>query len=554
MPKLRRLSAALGLASIVVASQLAGPALADSGQVAIIEDDAHLLTQPAQALALFRKLGATVVRVNVQWSSVAPRPAALRRPSFNDTDPGAYPGANWARYDNIVNAAKQEGISVDFIISVGVPRWAETQPLPSSGYNPLFSWWPSASLFNHFAQAVGKRYSGTYVPTRSKQPLPRVSFWTLWNEPNFGEDLGPQAINGSQTPVAPMMYRSLVDAGWSALQRTGHGKDTILIGETAARGSLAPPSRFAPQGLPGNFGLAKPLAWIRTLYCVDNNYGQLRGSSAAAVGCPTTAAGSRAFRNAHPGLFQATGWGDHPYPQNLPPTQDWSSDPDFAAFPDFPRLEAELDRLQRIYGSSKRYSIYNDEYGYQTDPPHTVPLPAGLGHYVSPTTAAYYMNWAEYLSWRSGRIASFMQYPVWDPPATPGQAYSGFSSGLFTPAGQLKPAYFAYRLPLYLPVTSTRHGRSLEVWGAARPANFAEMDTGTPQTVLIRFQPGSRGRFSTIKTVPISSAEGYFDVRVTFPSSGTVQLQWKYPAKDPMFPPDSQGATVSSRNVQITVH
>ena len=43
--------------------------------------------------------------------------------------------------------------------------------------------------------------------------LPRVSFWELWNEPNFGIDLAPQAINGSTVPAAPAMYRGLLDAG-----------------------------------------------------------------------------------------------------------------------------------------------------------------------------------------------------------------------------------------------------------------------------------------------------------------------------------------------------
>ena len=36
--------------------------------------------------------------------------------------------------------------------------------------------------------------------------------------------------------------------------------------------------------------------------------------------------------------------------------------------------------------------------------------------------------------------------------------------------GTKKPTYDAWRLPLYLPVTSARKGQRLQVWGCARPA------------------------------------------------------------------------------------
>ena len=39
---------------------------------------------------------------------------------------------------------------------------------------------PRRSQFGQFVRAVGTRYSGHY------QGLPRVSFWSIWNEPNYG--------------------------------------------------------------------------------------------------------------------------------------------------------------------------------------------------------------------------------------------------------------------------------------------------------------------------------------------------------------------------------
>jgi hypothetical protein len=349
-----------------------------------------------------------------------------------------------------------------------------------------------------------------------------------------------------------MLYRNLVNAGYNVLHRSPvHRNDTILFGEFAARGAtFHRPTRKWPQGLPGNGGQTKPLQFLRTLYCVDNGYRPLRGRAAAQVGCPANAAGSRRFRSQNPVLFGATGVSDHPYPGNGSPVSDGRNDPDFAAFPDLPNMARTLDRLNRVYGSHKRFPIYNDEYGYITDPPNRERLgrPAH-GHFVSPNTAAYYINWAEYLSWRTSRIASTMQYLLYDPKPAPNIPQGGFASGLITGSGKLKPAYYAYRMPLYLPVTSTKRGRSLEVWGGVRPAPYASHDTHQAQYVQIEFQRGSRGGWSTVKRLKITSTRGYFDTHIKFSGSGTVRTQWSYPRGDSQL----GSGTITSRYQRITV-
>jgi hypothetical protein len=522
------------------------PAAASTSQIAMIQDGNHLLANPAGTLERFRLLGASTVRVVVFWYQVTKNPTSRKVPSrFNATDPNAYPAANWAPYDAIIRDAKQAGITVDLTVAGGAPAWADGPGVPPGGIKPHYAWKPNAKYYGQFVQAVGKRYNGSFKPKGQSTALPAVHFWAIWNEPNFGEDLGPQAINGSTVSIAPSMYRGLVNAGWSALAATGHGRDTILIGEFAARG-IGPgrPTRNAPQGYPGNYGQTPPLQFIRTLYCADASFKPLRGSFAAARGCPTNAAGSKRFRASNPGLFNASGVGDHPYPGNLPPNKDASTNPDFATFPNLPKLERTLDRLNSVYGSRTHFPIYNDEYGYITHPPAS-------SDWVSPSTAAYYLNWAEYLSYRSPRIKSYMQYLLYDP--TPVKGNGGFASGLLTSRGVAKPAYAAYRLPLYLPVTSSRVGSSLEVWGDARPAPFAKLDTKTAQTAQIQFQRGSTGAFTTLSTVNITNPSGYFDVRVKFPGSGTVRLAWTYPKLDIATPVTSLGTTVFSRSVQITL-
>jgi hypothetical protein len=210
--------------------------------------------------------------------------------------------------------------------------------------------------------------------------------------------------------------------------------------------------------------------------------------------------------------------------------------------------------LQRIYGSGKRFPIYNNEYGYITNPPNH-----SSARFVSPSTAAYYDNWAEYLSWRNSRIANSMQFLLYDPNPTKNvPEYGGFASGLIFYGGARKPGYNAYRLPLFLPVTSAKRGRSLEVWGCLRPAHFARLDTaGTPQQVQIQFQRGSSGGFTTLRTVTVTNTRGYFDLRITFPASGSVRLAWSYPPGDPLLTPSlitpGDADTVYSRTVTVKV-
>ncbi len=543
----RWLASLSGLAlalSLLALLALPGSAAASKRQISIFQDDGRMLTDPAGTLATFRILGVTTVRVTLSWYHVTRDPGSSRRPShFDGSDPNAYPAAGWAPYDQMVRDAAADGMQIDFTIAGGSPVWADGPGIPPGGNNPYFAWKPSARLFGQFVHAVGERYDGSFTPTGTSSPLPPVRFWTLWNEPNFGQDLGPQAIDGSSVSVAPAMYRALVDAGWGALHQTGHGHDTILIGGFAARGLSLPSTRRFPQGLPGNYAQTKPLQFIRTLYCVGSNYVPLRGRYARARGCPTGAAGSRRFRSAHPGLFSASGVSDHPYQGSFSPVGGANLDPDFALFPDLGRLERELDRVNRIYGSRTHYSIYNDEFGYITRPPAQAP-------YVSPAKAAYYLNWTEYLSWRSPRVASYMQYQLADPIATDA-AHAGFATGLETSSGRPKATLIAYRLPLYMPRTSLRRGRPAEVWGDVRPALFAARDTKQRQTVAIQFKPIGGG-FETLEKVTLAGASTYFDVHVAFPHGGYVRLAYAYPESD-AFLSAGVRATIVSRQVRITV-
>ena len=542
MPRIRRhLSIAALL--LTVGAINAAPAAASSTQVAIFQADPQVLGNPTGTLQTLRDLGVGMIRVNVTWNAIAPSPLSTHRPAgFNAANPAAYPSRGWAPYDAFVRTAAADHIGVDFTLNGPAPLWATVSGAPrgTTGYFRA-DWEPSAKEYGLFVKAVGTRYSGSYKPSGSATALPRVSFWSIWNEPNYGYDIAPQGIGSQQSiPNSPHVYRNLLDAAWSSLNASGHTtrRDRILFGEVTPHGENAW----------GVFNNMKPLVFLRSLYCVDSSYRELRGSAARSQGCPTTAAGSRGFRRQNPALFSASALAAHPYEEASPPNKPTHlcgtklcvgapGDPDFADLPQVPKLERTLDRLNGIYGSHAHLPVWSTEYGFRTRPPDP-------NEGVSQANAAIYMNEAEYLSYKQSRLFSYSQYGLIDQPPP---AY--FDTGLLNPNGTQKPGFAAYRMPLWLPSTSTRKGRKLEIWGGVRPAAYAKLDTGKAQSALVQFQPGSKGAFTTIATVPITNSRGYFDVHVAFPSSGSVRLAWTYPTGDPLL----SGGTVFSRTQKITV-
>jgi hypothetical protein len=546
---LRATIAILGvLAGVLLAIALlrhGSSALRPGDPVSMLEDES-VLSDPARGLQTLRSLGVERLRLSLTWSALAPDATSPSPPrGFRASDPAAYSPSAWRPYDAVVKDAHADGIEVDWILTGSAPRWAmapnATPAELSSG-----AWKPSAAAYGHFVRAVATRYDGAYTPPGSSSPLPRVDFWEIWNEPNWGPSLQPQMALHPLRIVSAPEYRRLADSAWRSLSQTGHGHDTIVIGNLSPRGVTVPPD----TKLAAAVDVSGPFAFTRTLYCVDSSDRPLRGAGARRVGCPTTAAGSNHFAHAHPALFDASGFGVHPYPIGLPPTEADESGGDTVEFSQIPQFANLLDRLHRIYGSHQRPPIYNTEFGYITDPPNP-----GT-EYVSPRTAARYLNWAEYLTWRNPRIATTMQFFLYDRDAkTSVFGPGGFASGLIASDGKPKATFYAYRMPIFLPVTRSGPIRALEVWGAVRPARYAFLDTHQPQYVGIQFRTGSSGPFRTVKTVRITDPRGYFDVKVRFPASGTVRLKWSYPPgdvrlRDPVTP---NARTIYSRNVQVTI-
>ncbi len=485
-------------------------ASASTNQLGMLEEPTYLVQNPTQTLQTMRSLGVSIVRVEIPWSQVAVDPNSRTMPSGN-----LYPDANWAPYDAAIKQAGQDGIQVDLVLTGGAPLWA-TQGGAPSGY--AYVWKPNASLYGQFVQAAASRYSSAH-------------FFEVWNEGNWGPSLAPQKQAGSRVYNSAAIYRSLLDAGYGALRATGHGSDTIVDDSLSPDGS----------GSVNATNIASPLVWIRQLYCLDNNYRPLRGATASQAGCPTNAGGTRSFASAHPALFRTTGFGVHPYGYGNPPSRAAFPNPNSVELAELPQMAKTLSRVMKAYGSRKAMAIYNTEYGYETRPPQRARA------FPTTTTAAAYLNQAEYISWKNPKVLSYDQYEIIDE--------GWFTTGLYTSSRVAKPSYYAFRMPIWLPVTSTRKGRTLEVWGCVRPANFARSDTGQAQTAYIQFQRGS-GAWTTVQAVRITNSRGYFDTRVKFPSSGQVRIAWSYPAGDSNLQDPLLGSTqgqIYSRTTSVTL-
>ena len=362
----------------------------------------------------------------------------------------------------------------------GAPRWALGPGRPAGNSNP--NWEPSATAFGAFVRAVGTRYSGSYDPSlgRSVPGDPTISpgsaFGRSGTSPTTGRASRRRASQASsRSRTARRMYQR---TSWT---RPGARCRPRAMRPRATR-SCSASSRHAAESFWGVFSGMTPLAFLRALYCVDSSYRELRGSAARIRGCPTTAAGSRRFRAQNPALFEASGVSDHPYMRWYPPNAELDPDPtngsstrDYTSLGVIGNLTRALDRLQRRVRLAHalpdlRHRVRLHHEPAQAQPRSRAPAQGDLP--LPPATAAAYMNWAEYISWRNPRLRSFAQYLLLRPRASDAVQRLGRFRQRAADAGTAhqKATYYAWRLPLYLPVTDgAAQADSLEVWGCVRP-------------------------------------------------------------------------------------
>jgi hypothetical protein len=456
------------------------PAHASTTQESIFQDDTSLVfssdAKRRDTLDEIKALGATTVHSLVFWSRIAPDANSRTRPAgFDATNPAAYPPGNWQPYDALISEAQARGLDV-ILTPVQGPAWADTCHTAGQTHHCK----PKPAEYGQFITALGKRY-------------PSVHRWSFWNEPNQSNWLYPQQErkHGHNIPTAAVVYRNLFRAGSAALGATGHGSDQILLGETAPLGRTT-----------GSLGkrFLSPVAFYQGVFCLDSRGHKLRGRVAKDSGC------SGSYQR-----LAATGIAHHPYNRggSQPPTRrpTGPGEVTIANLSTLSRVINQGSHAGRIRGG---LGFYFTEFGFQTNPPdRTFGIPL--------SRQAIYINQSDFIAYRNSRVKAVSQYELFDDPVI-----SSFNTGLRLKSGKKKPAYNAYRLPIWV----TRSGSGVRVWGQVRPAG------GAPQTVQI--QNGSK-KFKTVKTVR-TSGKGYFLVRVSHKPGPKWRLAWT-----------SGGATFTSR-------
>lgn len=486
IPKAGFLLAALLALSLALASG----AQASKKQPTIFDSTAGLLSAPNQAsrdqiLNQMDALGADMVRIVVPWRFLAPNFADSVPPAgFNATNPREYSDAQFAGLDASVAGITERGMKVLLTPSSPVPSWAT-----KSGKSLLVD--PKPAAYKDFVTALGRRYGGSYRvdqgktcppnslpstipippelapyletcdPRAPSAPLPNVTNWAIWNEPDQTLFLQPQFKKGK--PYSPTLYRRLFLAGQAGLAAAGKPNDTLLIGETA------------PSG--GRDGV-DPIEFMRGVFCLDANF-RPKGKCAP---------------------INATAWAHHPYSPGVAPFRA-SDNPGLINVQTIGKLVSALGKAGAAKATTRKLKIWVTEFGVQSKPDPK------FG--VSFMNQAGYLAIAEYKLWKLGAVKTFSQYLLRDDSL---KQKSPFTTGLRLFSGAPKLSYKAFPMTLL----AQRKGSRVLIWGHVRPGQ------GRRSVTVEVKDPG--GKAKTLKTVRTNPA-GYFTFGSAFVQGRTWAAQ-----------------------------
>jgi hypothetical protein len=383
--------------------------------------------------------GAKFVQIEVDWKSIEPRAPrhgdALASP--------AGPQFEFSALDAHVEELAGSGLQPVFLVT-DAPRWAEGKGGTRSEYaNGGYE--PNAPAFRDLAEAMAKRYSGSYPnPLKPRRKLPPVRYMQAWGEANMNLHLSPQwtRTGGRLQNSGATIYRSLLNAFYTGVKAGDHD-DIVLASGLEAYGD--PPDQLLQR--------TRPVTFLEDLLCLTQDLTR--------AGC------------SDPAHFDVLA--SDPY-DSFAPTVSAVSPLDASA-PDLGRLtkvvKAALSAHTLLPDTPK--PLWVTEFGYDSDPPN--PTKGTL----STATQARWLEQAFYVFWHEG-VSTVLWYLVRDqvPP------YSvNYFSGVFFRDGKPKPSYTAYRFPFV--VMSTR--AEPQAWGIA------------PVTGTVKVQLRSASGWETVRAL-----------------------------------------------------
>jgi hypothetical protein len=439
---------------------------------------------PSAALGFRRaaEAGGTMVRVRIDWASVAPAGATMPA-GFDPTNPDD-PHYDWSSFDAEVAAAVANG-QTPIANLFEAPQWAMVSPAPG-----MPATLPDPALFAEFALAAARRYSGS-------DGHPRITYWEIWNEPNIGLYAQPQFLNGQAYAAA--WYRDLVNRSADAIKSVD--PDNFVVAGSTAPYYDATPSTVAVNPTWG------PLGFMRAVLCLTP---QLTSTS---PGCTVR--------------FDA--WAHHPYTEGGP--THTASLPDDVELGDLPRMKQVLEAAWaagHIVASSQP-QLWVTEFSWNADPPDPGGVPTALLERWIPE--------AMYAMWSDG-VSVLTWFLLVD-------SSSPYRSGLYTNTGALaadrpKAIFEAFRFPF----VAYRSAGGIYFWGrtpAGRQATVAvEQGSAGAWAPLGSMQSDQygifQGRLATDSRLPVRArltdtgeASVAFSLRTVpdrfFPSFGFAQFE-----------------------------
>src|SRR4051812_13334223 len=194
--------------------------------------------------------GAKIVRTSVTWAGIAPD-GSVKPAGFDARNP-ADPGYNWSSLDAFVRAAGSRGLS-PLVTSYWAPGWAEGDNAADRArrQGDQGTYHPNAKDYGDFMHAMATRYSGSFPdPANPGRNLPRVRYFQLWNEPNFG-----QYLTATKSRI-PLYYSRLLNAGYDEVKGVSRSNLVLAAG-------------LGPFGNNGHATDVEPQAFMRALMCLS---------------------------------------------------------------------------------------------------------------------------------------------------------------------------------------------------------------------------------------------------------------------------------------------
>jgi hypothetical protein len=383
--------AATGLAVSAAGASPKKHAVASSSHLLVgINDEADTLYgNPVTGFQALKALDAKVLRVNLYWGGTKWAVSRGAKPT-DPTDPGD-PAYDWSLYDRLMRYAATYHIKIVFSI-LFTPSWANGGKARTVAPT-------NAKELQNFAYAAAARYNGSYVPPSWQQqptlesptePLPAVTFWTAWNEPNNPVFLTPQYVRqgGKWVVESAVQYAKICNAVYAGIHAGGTSGEKVACGVTAPKGNDAP-TTSRPS--------VDPLSFLE------------------------------AAKKA--GMKKFDVYAHHPY--YAAPTESPAYVPKGATARriQMGNIGVLLAEITKLYGPKH---LWITEYGYETNPPDH-----NFG--VSYANQAAWLTQAYAIARKNPRIDMMLWFLIRDD-----ASLGGWQSGLETVTGKKKPAWNAF--------------------------------------------------------------------------------------------------------------